>query len=235
MKSILNLLGVLLICTTASFAQVGIGTENPDSSSILDLESTDKGLLLPRLTTGERDLISSPADGLTIYNTTTESLEVYTGSIWKRLTAEEETAPSLTMYTGSAGTMSSTNGNFYNLPVGSAEIQANNTDYFNVVGDGEIEILKAGSYLINASWSTSNLRSGSTKYILAVFVDNVRVAYLSRGVAALNSSDHFGVTGTFQYLFNAGDNVEIKYYVNNVDNGSSSLTGTQCHIGMVKL
>ncbi|WP_178986518.1 hypothetical protein [Winogradskyella helgolandensis] len=235
MKSNLTLLSLFLIFTTTCFAQVGIGTDTPDASSILELESTDKGLLLPRLTTGERDLIGTPAEGLTIYNTTTKSLEVYTGSSWKRLTAEEETAPSLTMYTGAAGSMNSTNGTFYNLPVGSAEIQANNTDYFNVVGDGEIEILKAGSYLINASWSTSNLRSGSTKYILAVFVDNVRVAYLSRGVAALSSSDHFGVTGTFQYLFNAGQNVEIKYYVNNVDNGSSSITGTQCHIGMVKL
>lgn len=234
MKSNLTLIGLFLLLTTASFAQVGIGVEDPDASSILELKSTTAGLLLPRLTTGERDLIASPKEGLTIYNTTTQSLEIYTDS-WKRLTAEEEGTPSLTMYTGAAGNMNSTNGNFFNLPVGIAEIKENNADYFTVVSDGKIEIVKDGTYLINASWSVSNLRDGSTKYILAVFVDNVRVAYLSRGVAALGSIDHFGVTGTFQYLLTAGQEVEIKYFVDNPTSTTTTLAGTQCHIGMVKL
>ena len=49
------------------YAQVGVGTENPDDSAVLDVVSTDKGILIPRMTETERDAIASPADGLMIY------------------------------------------------------------------------------------------------------------------------------------------------------------------------
>ncbi|MEP5255929.1 MAG: hypothetical protein ABJQ39_12775 [Winogradskyella arenosi] len=239
MKSIFTILGAFLLCTSTCFAQVGIGTDTPDASSILELQSTDKGLLLPRLTTADRDLIATPAVGLTIYNTDTESLEVYiseeTG--WSHLSTEADATPTLTLYSANTGSIPSVNGTFYNLPVGGAtsEIQENNTDYFSVISDGEIEILKPGSYIINASWSVSNLKTGSNKYILAVFLNGSRISYLSRGVATLPSGDHFGVTGTFQYYFNAGDVIDIKYYLKNDDNNSNTLSGTYTHIGITKL
>jgi len=56
---------------------VGIGTNNPNTNAILDLTSSNKGLLLPRLNSAQRDAISSPTEGLMIYNTTSSSLEVY--------------------------------------------------------------------------------------------------------------------------------------------------------------
>lgn len=59
---------------------IGIGTDAPDASALLDLSSTTLGLLFPRLTTTQRDAISSPAAGLMIYNTTTDTLDVYDGS-----------------------------------------------------------------------------------------------------------------------------------------------------------
>jgi hypothetical protein len=43
--------------------------EQPDNSSVLDITSTTRGLLIPRMTPQERDLIESPANGLIIYNT----------------------------------------------------------------------------------------------------------------------------------------------------------------------
>jgi hypothetical protein len=60
---------------------VGIGT-SPDASAILDVESTDKGFLPPRMTKAERDAITSPADGLIIYNTNTDCLNFYAGGHW---------------------------------------------------------------------------------------------------------------------------------------------------------
>ena len=42
-----------------------------DPSSIMDIESTEKGLLPPRMTSVQRDAILNPAEGLMIYNTTT--------------------------------------------------------------------------------------------------------------------------------------------------------------------
>ena len=56
-------------------AQVGIGTTTPDASAILDLKSENKGFLPPRMTTAQRDAISSPAEGLTIYNTSVKCLQ----------------------------------------------------------------------------------------------------------------------------------------------------------------
>lgn len=64
------------------FAQVGIGTTNPDASSILDLTSSSQGLLTPRMTIAERDLIIAPAVGLLIYNTTTSNFN-YFDQVWK--------------------------------------------------------------------------------------------------------------------------------------------------------
>jgi hypothetical protein len=58
-------------------AQVGIGTFYPDQSSLLELFSNNKGLLVPRMTTQERDAISNPAKGLLIYNTSTSNFNFF--------------------------------------------------------------------------------------------------------------------------------------------------------------
>ena len=50
-------------------AQVGIGTSSADPSAILDLTSTAKGMLVPRMTATQRAAISSPATGLVVYQT----------------------------------------------------------------------------------------------------------------------------------------------------------------------
>ena len=67
-------------------AQVGIGTFYPDQSSLLELFSNNKGLLVPRMTSSERDLIVAPAVGLLIYNTSTSSFN-YFDVDWKDYSA----------------------------------------------------------------------------------------------------------------------------------------------------
>lgn len=66
-----------------SIPGIGIGTSTPHASAILDIDFTDKGVLFPRLTTAQRDGISSPAAGLLIYNTDDNVLQIYTGSAWQ--------------------------------------------------------------------------------------------------------------------------------------------------------
>jgi hypothetical protein len=56
---------------------VGIGTATPNSNAALDVSSTSKGVLFPRLTTSQRDAISSPEFGLVVYNSTLDELQVY--------------------------------------------------------------------------------------------------------------------------------------------------------------
>jgi hypothetical protein len=61
-------------------AQTAIGGITPDQSAMLDVQSTTKGVLFPRLTTAQRDNISPAATGLMIFNTTTECLEINLGT-----------------------------------------------------------------------------------------------------------------------------------------------------------
>lgn len=61
---------------------IGIGTVTP--AKILDISSTLSGFLPPRMTTTQRDLIS-PVAGEILYNTTTNKLQCYNGTIWNDL------------------------------------------------------------------------------------------------------------------------------------------------------
>lgn len=66
---------------------IGVSTQSPDPSAILDIESTDSGLLIPRLTTTQRntiDLSESPQSTM-IYNTTDECFQVYVDSDWRSI------------------------------------------------------------------------------------------------------------------------------------------------------
>jgi hypothetical protein len=62
---------------------VGIGVASPSASAILQVDSTTKGMLPPRMTTTQRDAITSPATGLIVYDTTVNKLSVYNGTTWK--------------------------------------------------------------------------------------------------------------------------------------------------------
>jgi hypothetical protein len=73
----------ILLLTTISFSQVGIGTTTPDASSVLDITATDAGLLIPRMLQSERDAIQDPATGLMVYQTNnTSGFYYYDGSGW---------------------------------------------------------------------------------------------------------------------------------------------------------
>jgi hypothetical protein len=61
------------------------GSYTAQSSALLQVDSTTKGVLFPRMTTILRDAISSPANGLVLYNTTTNKLQCYNGSTWNDL------------------------------------------------------------------------------------------------------------------------------------------------------
>lgn len=69
-----------------STGAVAIGAISATTSSILDVTSTTKGVLLPRQTTTQINAISSPANGLMVYNTTLNKLCVYENGTWKQVT-----------------------------------------------------------------------------------------------------------------------------------------------------
>ena len=61
---------------------LNIGIATPATSAILQMNSTTRGFLPPRLTTAQRDAITSPATGLQIYNTSTNANNYYDGTAW---------------------------------------------------------------------------------------------------------------------------------------------------------
>ena len=78
----LYFLVVFSLFTNTTFSQVGIGTITPNAVAILELNSSTQGLLIPRMTTTDRDAIASPVDGLIIYNTTDKCIQYHNATSW---------------------------------------------------------------------------------------------------------------------------------------------------------
>ena len=65
---------------------VGVGISSPNISALLDLTSTIKGVLVPRMTQAQRDAIVSPTQGLLIYATDVKGFFFFDGAAWKPVT-----------------------------------------------------------------------------------------------------------------------------------------------------
>ncbi|MEZ4965143.1 MAG: tail fiber domain-containing protein [Saprospiraceae bacterium] len=101
----LALLGYSLFFTDVLAAQVSVNQDNsaPDPSAMLDVKSSDKGMLVPRMTTAQRTAISNPATGLLVFDTDTESFWYRDSGGWVRLIGGSWSL------TGNAGTVDGTN------------------------------------------------------------------------------------------------------------------------------
>lgn len=82
MRKIFFLLLSILSFTSLFSQSVGIGANTPNASAQLDISSTTKGLLIPRMTTAQRTAIVSPANGLMVYDTSLSGFYFYNGSAW---------------------------------------------------------------------------------------------------------------------------------------------------------
>lgn len=141
----------VLLCNAYSFAQVGINTVTPDPSSALDIESTTGGLLLPRMTTSERNSIVSPAEGLFIYNLNSNCFQYYKGTAWSGCLGE---VPANTLDCSS----SSTNGAY---ATGSPLNGTSNTltidVLVNIIAPYTITTNTVNGYSFSASGSFTNI------------------------------------------------------------------------------
>ena len=93
MKKLLILLAIFTsIAATAQSVGINADGSVANTTAMLDVSSTTKGFLPPRMTTTQRDGISLPATGLVIFNTTTNGLEVKSSTGWTSLTTPSTTA-----------------------------------------------------------------------------------------------------------------------------------------------
>src|SRR5215831_4590287 len=115
MKNFILLLFIMTVVQTSnliaqnifpSTGAAGIGTTTPNASSLLEIKSTSKGLLISRMTQTQRNAIASPATGLLIYQTDhTQGFYYYNGTAWTAVTQKSKGWS----VTGNSGTNPSTN------------------------------------------------------------------------------------------------------------------------------
>ncbi len=107
MKTFFCFLLVLTAITLCGQSNVGIGTTAPLSSAILDVTSTNSGLLVPRMDSAQRMAIATPATGLLVYQTNglQPGFYFYNGSNWLNLSTQSTGWST----TGNAGTNPATN------------------------------------------------------------------------------------------------------------------------------
>ena len=87
MKKIILFVVIISLVNKISAQGVAINQTNTsaDVSAMLDISSTSKGLLIPRMRTTERTAIASPARGLIVYDTDIQSFWYYNGTIWQEI------------------------------------------------------------------------------------------------------------------------------------------------------
>jgi hypothetical protein len=161
-------------------AQVAITTDGslPDNSAMLDIKSSDKGILVPRMTEAERNAIGNPAKGLLVYVTTDEQFYYNSGSAaspnWVTIGGADDD------WTVSGNNMkSSVSGNVgigtFNAPNEKLQLFGGNFSISNEGTDAYIEIISDENSDATASyiWSedAKGLAIGSTPGTPQVLVD----------------------------------------------------------------
>jgi uncharacterized protein (TIGR02145 family) len=245
-KTILNSLTVVtLFFASAANAQVGVGVpaENMHPSAELEVKSTKKGFLPPRMTKVERDAIVAPAAGLIVFQTdgdVTSPLGLYffDGTAWRNGVGE----------TGATGPVGATG------PAGKdGKVDIQN---FKVSTTGDTLYLTNGNYVIIPSLSLSNPptsgfgpalvdideNSYKTVYIgkQQWMAENLKVSKYSDGTTIPNITDNTlwqnNTTGAWSYYNNEVDN-NAKYgklynwfAVSRTTNGNKNVCPTGWHL-----
>ena len=144
-KTIKKSLLILFFATMAltGFAQVAINTDgsSPNSSAMLDVQSSDKGMLIPRMTEAERDAISSPLTGLMVFQTdNTTGFYYYDGSNWKVIGSgafsiddllDGKTGGSNSFFLGEEAGANDDGTDNHNVAIGYSSMNSNTSGRFN--------------------------------------------------------------------------------------------------------
>lgn len=185
------------------------GTDIPHSSSILDIRSTNKGVLLPRMLTSNRDAIASPQAGLLIYNTSTNQFDYHNGTSWQQLYLGNQWSVNGTSYYYNAGNVGiGTSSPAYPLEViGNARISNRlaindpSPDYnLDVNGTAGIETLGVGGAIPNITFpldvaGNTRLQSGLSVLGSTTIVGTTNLNSTTNVAGTLNANSNLSVDG----------------------------------------
>jgi uncharacterized protein (TIGR02145 family) len=153
MKKIVDLLAVAVFPLAVAAQNIGIGTTTPSPSAVLELQASNKGVLIPRLTTAQLNAIAAPANGLLLYNTDSAAFTYRTDNSWLYLKGTASTA---------------TPGNISWGITGNAGINAA-THFIGTTNDVDLVFKRGGvragiinKDLLNTSWGLGSLNPVTT-------------------------------------------------------------------------
>ena len=207
-----GLLLMLLLFVFNIYAQVGIGTTTPDSSAMLDIDSTTSGILIPRMTEVERDAIVTPATGLLIYQTNnTPGFYYFNGAIW-------------TTFGGADNDWIVTGNDMYNANSGNVGVGTNTpSTKFHIENIGSAGTLLNQDFESgmgacttggDANWSTqgTNVNGGANAAGSGTITDS-QTTYMERTITIPAG----GATLSFYYEVSSESNYDyLRFYIDGV-------------------
>ena len=227
---------LIFFISFSMYSQVGIGTETPHSSSLLELSSTSKGLLVPRMTETQKNQISSPAQGLLIYS---QGFQYKDNWWWKILATNDEKSfyiGNIRVGTPSFGSQNTTlgNGTFAyansgdnNTAIGFMAISSSNGSSNTAIGenamrqgqtgvDGSYNTAIGATALSNGDDGSYNTAIGASSIVFAEGDNNSGLGY--RSLHATTTGDDNTAVGS-----NAGDT--------NTTGSNNTLIGSNSDVG----
>jgi len=206
MKKLPSLIILLLWFQWSTAQNIGINSTGatPDLKAMLDVASTNSGLLIPRMTTTQRDAITSPPNSLQIYNITTNRLEIYISGSWQSVNVTNANSNLVYIYaladlptpSGSAITLDATKMYVFNGIV-------NISPYYLNLNGASLRGTDPSKDGVMSSVSGGILRSTG----VSVFMQDIIVIPLSASTKAYDFSDASGTK--FCNLFSGSSVMEV--------------------------
>ncbi|WP_034259219.1 hypothetical protein [Altibacter lentus] len=228
-RTLSTTIGFLFLCFLG-MSQIGIGTETVDPSAILQVESVSEGMLLPSLTTTNRNQILLPAKGLIIYNSNTNTFEYNAGTTVGPQWVSIHDRGTRTSKLGQSAKYSNTNistdinaATIIDLPIFGNEEWNDNSSLFSFSGN-RLQVNETGRYKLNVNvsiQSTSN--DGRKAPEIYIAVNNIQVAsYASTAYMRLAGNHEAASLHLNESLsLNANDIITVKIVQSAANNSAS--------------
>ena len=160
-----HLFPVLLLLTATNLsAQVSVNQDNsaPDPSAMLDVKSTDKGILIPRMNAAQRSGINDPADGLLVFDNSTNSFWYFNGAGWIELTTGTDnqtldlSGTTLSISNGNNVSLAGINTDNQTLGLSGATLSISNGNNVSLTG------INTDNQTLSLSGTTLNIAGGNS-------------------------------------------------------------------------
>ena len=189
---------LLMLSFGISFAQVGIGTLTPDPSSLLDVTSISQGILLPRITTSQREEIAGTA-GLIVYNLEDKVFNTF-NSNWNDLSTGYKSV--------------------------SSSLATTTTSITDALTDGMSITPRAGIYLVSFSSQFKNVAATPATALatFSVYVNGIQIPDSVRKLTSLITAASVELQTVVTVA--SGQTIEVKWNIDSVANTLSLGTRT---------